>query len=42
VEAIQRCLRDVQAAGQHFVVSDSAFEALGQMRLGVDSANAMQ
>lgn len=31
---LQRCLRDVNAAAQHFVVSDSAYEAHGQALLG--------
>lgn len=31
---LQRCLRDIHAAAQHFVVSDAAYEALGKMRMG--------
>jgi alkylation response protein AidB-like acyl-CoA dehydrogenase len=41
-DPIQRALRDVQAASQHFVVADSAFEALGQLRLGIEGAHPMQ
>jgi alkylation response protein AidB-like acyl-CoA dehydrogenase len=33
--ALQRCLRDLGAGAQHFMVSDSAYEALGQLRLGL-------
>lgn len=38
---LQRCLRDVYAAGQHFVVSHSAYRALGQFALGEAGANPM-
>jgi alkylation response protein AidB-like acyl-CoA dehydrogenase len=31
---LQRCWRDLGAGAQHFMVSDSAYEALGQLRLG--------
>ena len=39
---LQRCLRDLAAGGQHFMVSDSAYEALGQFRLGVPGADPMR
>jgi alkylation response protein AidB-like acyl-CoA dehydrogenase len=32
---LQRCLRDVNAGAQHFMVSDSAYEGLGQLLLGL-------
>jgi alkylation response protein AidB-like acyl-CoA dehydrogenase len=32
---LQQCLRDLSAGAQHFMVSDSAYEALGQLRLGL-------
>jgi alkylation response protein AidB-like acyl-CoA dehydrogenase len=32
---LQRCLRDLNAGAQHFMVSDSAYEGLGQLRLGL-------
>lgn len=32
---LQRCLRDLSAGAQHFMVSDSAYEALGQLLLGL-------
>jgi indole-3-acetate monooxygenase len=32
---LQRCLRDLNAAAQHFMVSDSAYEGLGQLLLGL-------
>jgi alkylation response protein AidB-like acyl-CoA dehydrogenase len=38
---LQRCFRDVYAAGQHFVVSQSAYRALGQFKLGQPEANPM-
>jgi alkylation response protein AidB-like acyl-CoA dehydrogenase len=31
---LQRCLRDLNAAGQHFAVSDVAYEDLGRVMLG--------
>ena len=40
--ALQRCLRDLAAGGQHFMVSDSAYEALGQFVLGVPGAEPMR
>jgi len=39
---LQACLRDLNAAAQHFMVSDSAYEALGQFVLGHPSAEAMR
>jgi len=38
---IQRCVRDLYAASQHFVVADTAYEALGQLALGRSDANPM-
>ena len=38
---LQRCLRDVLAAGQHFVVSQTAYQALGQFKLNQSEANPM-
>lgn len=38
---LQRCLRDLHAGGQHFMVSDSAYESLGQFRLGLPDAHPM-
>jgi alkylation response protein AidB-like acyl-CoA dehydrogenase len=32
---LQRCLRDLNAGAQHFMVSDSAYEGLGQILLGL-------
>ena len=39
---LQACLRDLNAAAQHFMVSDSAYEALGQFVLGHASAEPMR
>jgi alkylation response protein AidB-like acyl-CoA dehydrogenase len=36
---LQRCLRDVNSAAQHFAVSDIAFENLGQFALNLPDAN---
>ena len=38
---LQRCYRDVLAAGQHFVVSQSAYQACGQFKLNQPDANPM-
>jgi alkylation response protein AidB-like acyl-CoA dehydrogenase len=38
---LQRCLRDLQAAAQHFAVADSAYEGLGQVMLGIPGASPM-
>lgn len=38
---LQRCFRDVHAAGQHFIASDSAYQGLGRFRLGRPDADAM-
>jgi alkylation response protein AidB-like acyl-CoA dehydrogenase len=38
---LQRCFRDVYAAGQHFTVSQSAYRALGQFKLKQPDANPM-
>lgn len=40
--ALQRCLRDLNAGAQHFMVSDSAYEALGQFVLGRPDAEPMR
>ena len=39
---LQRCVRDLSAGGQHFLVSDSGYEALGQFLLGVPGAEPMR
>ena len=39
--ALQRCFRDVFAAGQHFVVSQTSYRALGQFKLNQPDANPM-
>lgn len=38
---LQRCFRDVYAAGQHFLVSQSSYRALGQFKLRHPDANPM-
>ena len=38
---LQRCLRDINGAAQHIMVSDSAYERLGQMLLGVPDVDPM-
>lgn len=38
---LQRCFRDVYAAGQHFGVSQSSFRAPGQFKLNQPDANPM-
>jgi indole-3-acetate monooxygenase len=38
---LQRCFRDVYAAGQHFLVSQSSYRALGQFKLQQLDANPM-
>ncbi len=38
---LQRCLRDINAAAQHIMVSDSAYERLGQILLGVPDVDPM-
>jgi alkylation response protein AidB-like acyl-CoA dehydrogenase len=38
---LQRCFRDIYAAGQHFTVSQSAYRALGQFKLKQPDANPM-
>ena len=35
---LQRCLRDAQAAGQHFAVSRSAYRNFGMFKLGQPDA----
>ena len=39
---LQGCLRDLNAAAQHLMVSDAAYEALGQFVLGHPSADPMR
>jgi alkylation response protein AidB-like acyl-CoA dehydrogenase len=36
---LQRCLRDLQMAGTHFIVSDTSYENHGQFLLGVSGAD---
>jgi alkylation response protein AidB-like acyl-CoA dehydrogenase len=38
---LQRYLRDINAGAQHLMVSDSAYERLGQIRLGFPDAGPM-
>jgi alkylation response protein AidB-like acyl-CoA dehydrogenase len=38
---LQRCLRDINAGAQHVMVSDSAYERLGQMLLGFPDVDPM-
>ncbi len=38
---LQKCLRDINAAAQHQMVSDSAYENHGQFLLGLPTANPM-
>jgi alkylation response protein AidB-like acyl-CoA dehydrogenase len=38
---LQRCLRDINAAAQHFMVNTSAYDNLGQFRLGMPNVNPM-
>lgn len=38
---LQRCFPDVFAAGQHFLVSQSSYRAIGQFKLGQPDANPM-
>ncbi len=38
---LQRCLRDINVAGQHLLVSDKTYELLGQSRLGVANISPM-
>ena len=38
---LQQCLRDMNAAAQHFMVNDSAYENHGQFMLGLPDANPM-
>ena len=40
-EVLQRCMRDMNAAAQHMMVSDSAYENHGQAILGLDDVNPM-
>ncbi|HUB45453.1 MAG TPA: acyl-CoA dehydrogenase family protein [Acetobacteraceae bacterium] len=38
---LQRCFRDIYAAGQHFMMSRSSIQALGQFKLHRPDANPM-
>jgi len=38
---LQRCFRDITAAAQHFIVSQSAYRAIGQFKLNQPDANPM-
>ena len=38
---LQRCLRDINAAAQHFMVNTSAYDNLGQFWLGMAGVNPM-
>ena len=38
---MQRCLRDVTVAAQHYMVADTAYEQLGRAKLGFDDINPM-
>lgn len=38
---LQRCLRDINAGAQHLMVSDSAYERLGQIMLGFPDVDPM-
>jgi indole-3-acetate monooxygenase len=40
-EILQRCLRDIHAGAQHFMVSDSAYERLGEILLGVPNVDPL-
>ena len=39
---VQQCLRDINAAAQHQMVSDTAYENLGQFLLGLPDARVME
>ena len=39
--ALQRCLRDLNVASQHFVVSDVTYENLGKLVLGFEDVDPM-
>lgn len=39
--ALQRCLRDLNVASQHFVVSDVTYENLGKLILGFEDVDPM-
>jgi alkylation response protein AidB-like acyl-CoA dehydrogenase len=39
---LQQCLRDMNVAAQHLMVSEIAYENLGQMMLGIPDVNPMQ
>jgi alkylation response protein AidB-like acyl-CoA dehydrogenase len=39
---LQRCLRDINAAAQHLMVSEAAYENYGQFLLGLPDADPMR
>jgi hypothetical protein len=39
---LQRYLRDINAAAQHLIVSDAAYENYGQCLLGLPEADPMR
>lgn len=39
---LQRCLRDVQVAAQHLIISETSYENLAQFMLGFDDADPMR
>ena len=39
---LQQCLRDINVAAQHRMVSEASFENLGQILLGVADVNPMR
>lgn len=39
---MQRCLRDVQVAAQHLIISETSYENLGQFMLGFEDADPMR
>jgi alkylation response protein AidB-like acyl-CoA dehydrogenase len=39
---LQRCLRDINAAAQHLMVSDAAYENYGQCLLGLPDADPLR
>jgi alkylation response protein AidB-like acyl-CoA dehydrogenase len=38
---VERCLRDMQAGAQHLMVTDAAYEAMGQLVMGFDDVHAL-
>lgn len=39
---MQRCLRDIQVAAQHLIISETTYENLGQFMLGFEDADPMR